>query len=330
MKKDSPRRKIADAIDFLTDGKPEQQIAEIYIENIVEFSDHPFHLYEGKRLEDMIESIKNNGILNPVIVRLTTPGKYEMLAGHNRMNAGKLAGHNRMNAGKLAGLDKIPAFIKENLSDEDAYIYVIETNLMQRSFSDLYPSEKAAVLEMQYEKVASQGKRTDIMSELKALENGELSEVDESGTDSRGRLAKEYGLSGRTIARLLRINLLTEEWKLAVDNDIIALMAGVELSYIPEPLQNHLYKECKDMAIKISLKDAKSLKEMDQSGSLNENKISKFLISKEKGVIAKKDYQSIKVSKEIITKYFDESSSKNSIESIIELALKKYFADQKG
>lgn len=319
MKKDSPRRKIVDAIDFLTDGKPEQQIAEIDIENIVDFSDHPFHLYEGKRLEDMVESIKKNGILSPVIVRSTTPGKYEMLAGHNRMNAGR-----------LAGLDKIPAFIKENLSDEDAYIYVIETNLMQRSFSDLYPSEKAVILEMQYEKVASQGKRTDIISELKALENSELSEAEVTETDSRGRLAKEYGLSGRTIARLLRINHLTEVWKIEVDNDTIALMAGVELSYIPEPLQNHLYKECSDMAIKISLKDAKILKEMHQSGSLNENEISKFLINKEKGVIAKKDYQSIKVSKEIITKYFDESSSKNIIESIVELALKKYFADQKG
>jgi ParB family chromosome partitioning protein len=319
MKKDSPRRKIADAIDFLTDGKPEQRIEEIEIDNIAEFSDHPFHLYEGKRLEDMVESIKKNGILNPVIVRSTSPGKYEMLAGHNRMNAGR-----------LAGLDKIPAFIKEDLSDEDAYIYVIETNLMQRSFSDLYPSEKAVVLEMQYEKVASQGKRTDIMRELKALEHGELSEPEECETDSRGRLAKEYGLSGRTIARLLRINHLTEAWKLDVDSDTIALMTGVELSYIPELLQKHLHTECTDMAIKMSLKDAKILKEMNQSGSLNENEISKFLIGKAKGVIVKKDYQSIKVSTEIINRYFEESSSKNIIESIIELALKRYFADQKG
>lgn len=319
MKKDSPRRKIADAIDFLTDGKPEQQIAEIDIDNIVEFSDHPFHLYEGKRLEDMVESIKKNGILNPVIVRSTSPGKYEMLAGHNRMNAGR-----------LAGLDRIPAFIKEDLSDEDAYIYVIETNLMQRSFSDLYPSEKAVILEMQYEKVASQGKRTDIMRELKALENGELSEPEECETDSRGRLAKEYGLSGRTIARLLRINHLTEAWKLDVDCDTVSLMTGVELSYIPEQLQNHIHTECADMAIKMSLKDAKILKEMHQSGSLNEDEISKFLIGKTKGVIVKKDYQSIKVSTEIINRYFEESSSKNIIESIIELALKRYFADQKG
>ncbi len=319
MKKDSPRRKIVDAIDFLTDGKTEHQIAEVKIENIIEFADHPFHLYEGKRLEDMVESITRNGILNPVIIRTTSTGKYEMLAGHNRMNAAR-----------LAGFEMIPAFIKEDLSDEDAYIYVIETNLMQRSFSDLYPSEKAVVLELQYEKVANQGKRTDIISELKALENGELPGTEECEIDSRGRLAREYGLSGRTIARLLRINQLTEPWKLEVDNDSIALMAGVELSFIPKQLQGHLHKECADMAIKMSLKDAKILKEMHHAGSLNENEISKFLINKEKGAIVKKDYQSIKVSTEIISKYFDTTSSKNIIESIIELALKKYFADQKG
>lgn len=319
MKKDSPRRKIVDAIDFLTEGHGDHQIAEIDIESIVDFSDHPFHLYEGKRLEDMVESIKKNGILNPVIVRPMSSGKYEMLAGHNRKNAGE-----------IAGLKKIPAFIKEGLSDEDAYIYVIETNLMQRSFSDLYPSEKAVVLEMQYEKVASQGKRNDIIRELEVLEKGEQSENEVAESDSRGRLAKEYGLSGRTIARLLRINHLTEAWKLAVDNDSIALMTGVDLSYIPEPLQNHLYMECSDMSIKLSLKDAQSLKALHQSGALNEQEISKFLIAKEKGAVTKKAYQNIKISKEIFTQYFDASSTHTVIESIVELALKKYFEDQKG
>ena len=111
MMKDSPRRKIVDAIDFLTGDKNEQQIVEIDIEKIVEFSDHPFHLYEGKRLDDMVESIKKNGVLSPVIVRSIASGKFEMLAGHNRMNAAK-----------IANIDKIPALIKENLSDEEAYI----------------------------------------------------------------------------------------------------------------------------------------------------------------------------------------------------------------
>jgi len=313
MKKDSPRRKIADAIDFLTDDVIEQQITEIAIEDIVEFSDHPFHLYEGKRLDDMVESIKNNGILTPVILRVITPGKYEMLAGHNRMNAAK-----------LAGLTTVPSFIKENLSDEEAYIYVIETNLMQRSFNDLFPSEKAVVLAMRHEKVSNQGKRTDILKEINGLDCGENSDTEEVTTDSRGRLSKEYGLSGRTIARLLRINKLIDDWKLDVDNECIGLMTGVELSYMPKKLQKHLHKECIDLARKLSLKDAKNLKALHKSGELNETEISKFLIDKEKKKIQENAYQNVKVSSMILNSYFIECSAKE-VEETIEKALEQYF-----
>lgn len=83
---------------------------------------HPFHLYEGERLDDMVESIREHGILNSVIVLKTDDG-YEMLSGHNRANAAK-----------IAGLSEVPAIIKVGLSESEAYVYVIETNLMQRSF----------------------------------------------------------------------------------------------------------------------------------------------------------------------------------------------------
>lgn len=139
MKADTPKRKIfSDAVDLLV-GDPPAGVAAgggvemLDINGIRPFHGHPFHLYEGERLDDMVESIKEHGILNPVIVRKMHYG-YEMLSGHNSQNAGK-----------LAGLTQIPAIVKENLSDADAYVYVIETNLMQRSFTDLSISEKAAV-----------------------------------------------------------------------------------------------------------------------------------------------------------------------------------------
>ena len=319
MKKDSPRRKIVDAIDFLTEEVVGQQIAEVAIEDIEEFSEHPFHLYEGKRLEDMVESIKTNGVLNPVIVRKLNDGSMEMLSGHNRMNASR-----------LAGLKTVPAFIKENLTDEEAYIYVIETNLMQRSFNDMYPSEKAIVLQLRYEKVTNQGKRTDIIKELKALETGETDEIidEEPAIDSRGRLAKEYGLSGRTMARLLRLNNLTEDWKRAVDNDIVALMVGVELSYLPEDIQVHLYSECEELGIKLSLKDAKHLKALQGENGLDENVVSKYLLQNEKGKLTKKDFQSFKLPTTIMNRYFEESTSKKEMQSIIEKALEQYFENR--
>lgn len=140
MKTNAPKRKIFDAVDMLTEEdvtpvstpKRKNGVVMLSIDSIKPFHNHPLHLYEGDRLDDMIQSIRDHGVLNPVIVRTTEDG-YEMLSGHNRQNTAR-----------LVGLTEIPAIIKTNLPDNDAYVYVIETNLMQRSFSDLEISEKAS------------------------------------------------------------------------------------------------------------------------------------------------------------------------------------------
>lgn len=156
------------------------------------FRGHPFRLYEGDRLNDLVESISEHGVLNPAIIRKIERDEdgfeYEMLAGHNRQNAAAIA--NR----------ELPCIVKENLSDEDAWIYVIETNVLQRSFSEMLPSEKAAVLALRYSKMICQGRRNDIVEELKRLENPD--EIRENGTcgsdfhksKSREALGAEYNL----------------------------------------------------------------------------------------------------------------------------------------
>lgn len=144
MKTNSKRKVFGDAVDLLMGDMEEvtmpRGVQMVPVKSIQPFHDHPFHLYEGERLEDMIASVKEHGVLNPVIVQKLDTG-YEMLSGHNRWNAAK-----------LAGIKEIPAIVKTGLSEEEAYVYVIETNLMQRSFSDLAISEKAAVLKARYEK----------------------------------------------------------------------------------------------------------------------------------------------------------------------------------
>ena len=161
MKANSKRKVFGDAVDLLMGDMEEvtmpRGVQMVPVKNIQAFHDHPFHLYEGERLEDMIASVKEHGVLNPVIVQKLDTG-YEMLSGHNRWNAAK-----------LAGIKEIPAIVKTDLSEEEAYVYVIETNLMQRSFSDLAISEKAAVLKARYEKEACQGKRNDILEEIARL-----------------------------------------------------------------------------------------------------------------------------------------------------------------
>ena len=168
MKANGPKRKIFDAVDMLTEESSAQvqnQMADgvqmLPLEKIKAFHDHPFHLYEGERLDDMVESIKQHGVLTPVIVQ-KIKGGYEMLSGHNRANAAK-----------LVGLTEIPAIVKESLTEQEAYVYVIETNMIQRSFNDLLPSEKAAVMAEQYDKTCCQGKRNDIIRELEIFSGNE-------------------------------------------------------------------------------------------------------------------------------------------------------------
>lgn len=158
MKANAPKRKIFNAVDMMTADAAKAEtgsgLQSLPVDKIKAFHDHPFRLYEGERLDDMVESIREHGVLNPVIVLKKGKG-YEMLAGHNRLNAAR-----------IVGLTEIPVIVKEGLSEEEAYVYVIETNMIQRSFSELLPSEKAAVLAARYEKVISQGKRNDILHEI--------------------------------------------------------------------------------------------------------------------------------------------------------------------
>lgn len=196
MNKNSPRREISDAVDiWIEDNNTVEtnNIQEISVNLLESYHNHPFNLYVGKRLDDMVESIKESGILNPVIVIKKENGMYEILSGHNRVNAAR-----------LAKLENVPCIIKENLTEEQEYTYVIETNLMQRSFSDLLPSEKAAVLKVKYEKIANQGKRNDLQKEINKLDDGVIKEKNFS--NSRDVLATEYSLSGSSIARFLRLN----------------------------------------------------------------------------------------------------------------------------
>lgn len=257
MKANAGKRKIFDAVDLLTEDTSAQVtevksgngVEQIKIDDIQAFHDHPFHLYEGERLQDMVQSIKEHGVLNPVIVRKLDKG-YEMLSGHNRANAAK-----------LADLAEIPAIVKENLSDEDAYVYVIETNLMQRSFNDLMPSEKAAVMAAHYDKVCCQGKRNDIIRELKIL-NGE--EPDDTCCHNGNKLksldviAYEYGFSSRNAARYLRLNYLIQPFKNLMDENKIALLAAVDVSYLTEDEPRILWEIVERQGLKIKRLTQKS------------------------------------------------------------------------
>lgn len=310
MKANAPKRKVfQDALDLLAEDPVKDApvsvngIVSIPVEEIHPFHDHPFRLYEGDRLEDMVQSIREYGVLNPVIVRKVARG-YEMLAGHNRTNAAK-----------IAGLTEVPAIVKTDLSDEDDYVYVIETNLLQRSFAEMLPSEKAAVLVARYEKISSQGKRNDIRQEIEALEETCGHDVHKSrqrtcGHDvhksqkSRDGLGEEYGMTGRNIARYMRLDRLIPEFKDAVDKGTLAMVAAVDLSYLNVKMQKLIQQVAEAEGKKLKPKQAVELRKMGKE--ITKEAVESVLAGKEQN---KPQSVSVKLPVELYEKYFGYTSN---------------------
>ncbi len=315
MKANNRRKVFGDAVDLLMDDIEEKTAAGglrmLSIKKIRPFHDHPFHLYEGDRLEDMVASVREHGILNPVIVQEIDSG-YEMLSGHNRMNAAK-----------LVGWKEIPAIVKTDLSEEEAYVYVIETNLMQRSFSDLLISEKAAVLKARYEKGACQGKRNDILKEIAKLEGKTLDDTTCGHGDhklkTRDSIGKEYELSGSSVGRLLKLNDLIKPFKDMVDRGALYTKVALQLAFLPEEEQDMFFRVMNEEKTKITSEMVANLR--SHSGSLTEAKIKRYL---SKNPIKKKCY---KVPARIVEKYF-EGMDPNTVDSIVEQALAAWFGKE--
>ena len=297
----------------------------IPIDMLIPYHKHPFKLYSGERLNDMVESVRKNGILNPILVQPTSNGKYEILSGHNRVQSAK-----------TVGLTTIPAVVKENLSEDEADVYVIETNLIQRGFNDLLISERASVLLSRHSKLFSQGKRNDIINELKKLENTISSSenlVTVSTSDAqrpkstRSTLAKDYGLGTTMVSYLIRINYLIPEFKDMVDNFKLSLKAGVELSFLPNEVQNMVYDITIDNNIKLSVKLSKSIREAyTQNNSITLETLKNLMTSK--NTTYKDKSIKISISKNTYSKYFNNKTSQNEIESTIQKALDMYFSKQ--
>jgi len=299
-------------------GNRYQEIVDI--DMLVPFSKHPFRLYEGERLDDMVESVRKNGVLVPIIAREKN-GRLEILSGHNRVNASRIAGRN-----------EIPADILRNATDEEAWIYVIETNLMQRSFADMSHSEKAAVISAHHSKLFSQGKRNDIITVLKSLEFPHDEEKNESCAQiehklkSRDIVAKEYSLDRNTVARYLRIQQLIPELKTMLDYGIIVFIPAVTLSFLREQEQKEIAYCMELNGFHVDMKKAAILRQYSEAGKLDSDSI--FLILN--GEIGKKPEPNrtpvVKIKKAVYARYFKPNQSAKEIQEIVEKALELYFA----
>lgn len=291
------------------------QIKQIPLDMLVPFHNHQFSLYDGERRDDMVESIRKNGVMTPIVCRPNPNGSdtYEILIGHNRWNCSK-----------IAGLETIPAIIKEQLTEEDAQTYVDESNLIQRGFNDLKISEQARIIARRYSEMFSQGKRNDIINEIKML-NGENSAV--TG-NSREKVAEEYGLSRNTIARLVRISKLSDGILGWIDKGQLAVRAGVELSYLLAEEQEKLFEINSvddNMLMKISEAQARDLRVLSADGVLDEDEMLKVLSAKKK-----KPDKKVSIDSTLYKKYFA-GLSNDEIADTVAAALDMFFkSKEKG
>lgn len=231
---------------------------EIAISLLDAYQNHAFTTYTGKRFEDMVDSIRSFGVIQPVIVRKKERGRYEILAGHNRTNAAK-----------QAGLSLVPAVVVE-ADDELAALIVTETNLVQRSFADMPVSEKAKILKVHCKNLQNAQKRKSWLEDLEQSKEVKSRGTNLSQTQSRELVGQEYGLTGRDVSRLIRIGNLIPDLQQKVDERKIPIAAAVDLSYLSEVKQKELADIMKkpDLKIKINMKKAAELRDLESQGLL--------------------------------------------------------------
>ena len=299
-------------------------ILEMDFARMEPFPNHKFKLYEGQQLADMVESIRQFGVLLPIILWHNEDGKYIILSGHNRHNAAL-----------LAGLSKAPVIIKENLTYDEAVLIVTETNLRQRSFGDMSHSERAYCLAQHYEALKSQGRRNDLLDEIEMLlnphesrENPTSSQV-ETKLRSDEKLGEEYGLSHAKVARYIRLVGLNTKLLEKVDTGEIPFLAAYDLSFIVDgDRQRRIAELMESDNYKVDMKKAELLRSYYETGKLNDTTAVQILSGEKTRKPKTNKPQPFKVKPAVITKYFTAGQSAREIEDTIERALALYFENQ--
>ena len=223
------------------------KIYDIPIELIDEFPDHPFKVRMDEDMDQLVESVKERGLITPITLRPKEDGRYEIVSGHRRKKACE-----------IAGLSVVKADVRE-MSRDEAIILMVESNLQR---SKILPSEKAFSYKMRYEAMKRQGKRTDLTCAPVAHKL--------DGVKSRDILAGEVGEGRDQIRRYIRLTELVPELLDLVDEGAIALRPAVELSYLTCDEQNMVYQQILDCDCTPSHAQTIRMRKFSEEGRLNE------------------------------------------------------------
>lgn len=293
------------SVDELLGCAGEESSLEIDINRIQPFQNHPFKVVDDAKMDDLVNSIRQNGVLTPVLVRPTDDGGYEMISGHRRMHAAE-----------RAGLATIPAIIRE-LTDDDATIVMVEANSQRE---EILPSEKAFAYKMRMEAVKRQAGRPgkDNYSQL----------GNNFGTKtSSEELAKELGESKNQIFRFIRLTELIPELLEMVDTKKMPLVTAVDISYIDQKVQQYLYEYIKENGMVKSYQVTALRKYLEDYESISQSKMITVL---NEMITGKTQSKSVHFTEKKLRKYFSSNYTVNDMEKIMIRLLEKWKSEQEG
>ncbi|MGL5439540.1 MAG: ParB N-terminal domain-containing protein [Filifactoraceae bacterium] len=312
------------------------EIVQVNIKSLIPYKNHPFKMYSGKRLEDMIESVRENGVMNPIIV-CPEKDKYMILSGHNRAKAAELAGY-----------ESVPAIIKKGISQGAAKLIVTQSNFFQRALTDMLPSEKAWAFKLELEGLKEERKLNQKVEEVEELENlDKASDLNEHSrsvqiehlSKSRDSLARRYDVSGAEVQRYIRLTHLIPELMDLVDEDKIPVNAGVPISHLNINEQIQLFEILSENRYKLDIEKGELLKSYSKQHKLSADTIKDILNSRIKIISSiKKAYSSpVSLKPKMLTKFFTTETNSQiitKVEKALELReltivnmLKKYDMD---
>ena len=256
-----PGQKIRLAsVDELLGVSNEESAMDLEIEKIRSFRNHPFKVVDDEKMQDLVESIRANGILSPVLVRPIGNDIYEMVSGHRRMHAAS-----------LLGMESIPAIIRE-MTDDEAIVKMVDANIQRE---ELLPSEKAFAYKMKMDAMRRQGSRTELHGNSTSTQIGWKSETAEL-------IGKEVGESKNQIRRYIRLTELIPPLLDYVDQKRLQFTVAVEISYIDPEIQKWLLEYIKDNGT-VKLKQISLLRDQLQTGAMTQARMISLLNDSQPG-----------------------------------------------
>lgn len=263
----------------------QERVQSLPLDKLEPFPNHPFKVIDDDKMLETVESIKERGVLVPILVRPKNDGNFEIVSGHRRHHASQ-----------LAGLTEIPAIVRE-MDDDTAILLMVDSNLQRE---ELLPSEKAFAYKMKLDAIKRQGKRTDLTSAQIVPK-----------LQARDIVAHDAGVNRMEVTRYVRLTYLVPDLLDRVDNKTMAFNAAVEVSYLTESEQLMLCDAIEREECTPNLSQAKRLKQYSQDGKLDEN-VMDAIMTEEKPIEDK-----LVLKGDVLAKYFPRTYTPSQKQKII-------------